>query len=204
MTAALDAIEREYKPEKSPLVSVVGHCLGAAILAQAIAGEAKELKDRISRIVLLALGLFYEGPLDTRLKSEDYTLERLLHDPENLVIDPRRRESDSPVEWPKEFEALYENWPAGLHPHPGPQQSDVKELCNRLCYMYGAVYREANLAPEFHDRTTIVRFKRGVRKPAKGSTIVGEHATAIVHSMHKALTQNRVHHFHQLVERLPC
>jgi cholesterol oxidase len=124
-------------------VAAVAHCMGAGILAQAIAaGHVEGLSD----VVLLTLGLFYEPPLDSRLKTQDHLLERHLDPGQHVLgVDPRKGSS-----WPPQLEALYENWPDSLRPHPRGNLSEVEELCDRLSFMYGTPYYEHNLVPEIH------------------------------------------------------
>jgi len=125
-----------------PCTRAVGHCMGAATLAQAIAaGHVPGLR----HVVLLTIGLFYEPAWDGRLKTQDHALERAcIEEPDLLVVDPRpgRR-------WPRELEEIYRNWPDALRPHAG-ERTEVEEMCNRLGFMYGPIYREENLFPELH------------------------------------------------------
>jgi poly(3-hydroxyalkanoate) synthetase len=73
--AALSEIRDRTKCER---IAAVGHCMGAATLAQAIAaGHVGPDKGGLTHVVLLTLGLFYEPAWDSRVKSGDYVLERL-------------------------------------------------------------------------------------------------------------------------------
>jgi cholesterol oxidase len=143
--AALDLIGHETGGRP---ISAVGHCMGAAVLAQAIA--AGHAADRgLARVVLLTLGLFYEPTWDGRLKSQDYVLERLerLSDGRLVTVDPRPGRRGG---WHPELHEIYGNWPASLRPHRGMNISPMERMCNRVSFMYGAPYLERNLEPEFH------------------------------------------------------
>jgi pimeloyl-ACP methyl ester carboxylesterase len=118
-------------------IAVMGHCMGAAILAESIA--LGHLKDAgIDRVVLSALGLFYETAIDSRLKSEDRILERLAGASKPVgLIDPR---VDVDPEDKDKF-PFHE-------PKPQPQ---VNEMCNRLRFMYGMPYLHGRLKREIHE-----------------------------------------------------
>lgn len=143
LPAAFEHIRRQ-RPE-APIVAV-GHCMGAGVLAQAIAsGRVTRERHGLTHAVLLTLGLFYEPPLDSRLKVQDHLLERLLERREGVVaIDPREKA------FPEQLERLYESWPDGLRPHPVRDDSAVHRLCDRIAFMYGTPYLERNLVPEIH------------------------------------------------------
>lgn len=138
------ALARIQHITKKPVVGVVGHCMGAAILAQAVAGGYIR-GTGVEHIVLLALGLFYEPAWDGRLKGQDYALDRAWAATLESVIDPRPG-----GRWPAEIEEIYANWPSSLRPHPSPG-SEAEELCNRISFMYGPPYREAQLGSEVHE-----------------------------------------------------
>ncbi len=50
--------------------------MGSAVVAEAVALGHVDAAN-VDRIVLIALGLFYEAPVDSRLKSEERILEHL-------------------------------------------------------------------------------------------------------------------------------
>jgi hypothetical protein len=158
-------------------IRAVGHCLGAGTLAQAIDGEhVKGLG--LTHVVLLTLGLFYEPPFDSRLKTQDYVLERLMRETNRpFAIDPRA----GGLPWAEELEGLYENWPHTLRPHQEADPSPVHEMCDRVSFMYGTPYFERNLKQEIHHSDTwTIRFDsgKGSNQPSEGSTITGEHSQA--------------------------
>jgi pimeloyl-ACP methyl ester carboxylesterase len=129
-------------------IALVGHCMGAAVIAEAIArGSAQG----IERIVLLALGLFYEAAIDSRVKSEERILERLALDVQNIpCIDPRVKSDRTLLTpWPADLDKLYEAWPGGLRAHP-EDVSPMQDMCNRISFMYGMPYRHDNLAVGIH------------------------------------------------------
>jgi hypothetical protein len=139
------AFEFILEQGRKPPLAAVGHCMGAGILAQAIAsGSVSPDRHGLTHVVLLTLGLFYEPPLDSRLKAQDHLLERLL--------DRRRDVAEvSPHEaFPEQLEQLYERWPDALRPHPGVARAPIEQLCDRLAFMYGTPYLERNLVAEIH------------------------------------------------------
>jgi hypothetical protein len=138
------ALERIGERRSSPWIGAVGHCMGAAALAQAIAAGDLE-RTRLKSVVLLTLGLFYALPPDSRLKTQDYLLERYLARREVVRIDPARLD-----DWPRELHTVYDNWPSVLRPHTAEACSHAESLCNQLSFMYGVPYYERNLVPEIH------------------------------------------------------
>jgi pimeloyl-ACP methyl ester carboxylesterase len=97
-------------------IAAIGHCMGAAVIAEAVAlGHTRE----IDRIVLLSLGLFYEAPIDSRLKSEERILERLSQDVADVpCIDPRLKDDGTLRHpWPADLDRLYDAWPPALRAH---------------------------------------------------------------------------------------
>lgn len=162
--AALQEIKKAI--ENSPTieyqaVSAIGFCMGAAVLAQAIAQGRIKKKDKVSHIVLMTIGLFYEAPYDGRLKTEDHILERLLdRKPEIQFVDPRCHEGTNDLvhDWADEFEDLYKAWPGRLRPHShavtsrGRSPQHILEQCNRVSFMFGEPYFEPLLVDEVHRR----------------------------------------------------
>jgi cholesterol oxidase len=153
--AALRTIEASTR---RACTRAVGHCMGAASLAQAIAsGQAPGLE----HVVLLTIGLFYEPAWDGRLKTQDHALERVrLEEPDLLTVDPRPGKR-----WPRELEEIYGNWPDALRPHPGGDRSETDEVCNRLSFMYGPIYLEENLFPELHEQRLLLEQFGGIPLP---------------------------------------
>lgn len=160
--AAIDEIRRQGA--EFP-IAALGHCMGGGILAEAVALDHVTAKD-VDRIVLMALGLFYETPIDGRLKCEDRLLERLKHTtpPKKgrvLTIDPRV-DSTKGDSWPEELQKFYESWPSALKFHverkrdPGKEPPDpVNCMCNRLSFMYGMPYHHDNLVDAIHGTDSI-------------------------------------------------
>jgi pimeloyl-ACP methyl ester carboxylesterase len=158
------AVEFIKETTRQQHVAAVGFCMGSAILAEAVAlGHVNKIG--LDCIVLMALGLFYETPIDGRLKSEDRVLERLVASQGAtqtpvLFVDPRVAQSQSNLKtpWPTELDAMYQNWPGGLKSHtddhderPTPVKwNPAKHMCNRLSFMYGMPYHHGNLVPEIH------------------------------------------------------
>jgi len=151
-------------------IHVVAHCLGAAVLAQMIAAGDPSVSDRLGRIVLLTIGLFYEPPLDGKIKGQFNVLDRLWNEGSVTLIDPRKPEREN--RWPLALRRVYEGIGSVLRPHP---QADVEPLCshalcNRVSFMYGAPFRHSNLVGEIHGWST-VRFQKGEAQPGPGERL---------------------------------
>jgi hypothetical protein len=145
-------------------VDVVGFCMGSAVLAESIA-RGHITDQEVECIVLMTLGLFYEAPIDGRLKCEDRVLERLQQanlsgDDPVLSIDPRVEPGKDHIRlrspWHQELDRLYASWPNTLKSHPEPNDSErkpddaVNHMCNRLSFMYGMPYHHSNLVNAIH------------------------------------------------------
>jgi cholesterol oxidase len=132
-------------------IGLVGHCMGSAVIAEAVA--CGSIKGETDRIVLLALGLFYEAAIDSRFKSEERILERLILNIQQVpCIDPRLKSAAQLLNpWPDDLGELYEAWPKGLRAHEPDDDPLVLAMCNRLTFMYGMPYRHENLAEGIHD-----------------------------------------------------
>lgn len=173
---AIEWIRSATGRQPGDALGIVGHCMGAAVVAQAIAQGSVDPEKTPLRVALLSIGLFYDVPADSRLRSQDHVLERLLAgEAPPLEIDPRRGET-----WPTELRDLYSNLvPAGAHrPAPGRALSAAGELCNRLGFLYGRPYLEANLFPTLHDEGFEIDFERGRLRPSRGDLVRGRSSRA--------------------------
>jgi cholesterol oxidase len=151
-------------------VSALGFCMGAAVLAEAVALGHVTAAD-LDCLVLMTLGLFYETPVDGRLKGEDRILEKLKNQPfppkePFLFIDPRVAETKTKLKtpWPTMLDELYEHWPSALKSHEepaalsGPEATPldpVYHMCNRVSFMYGMPYHHGNLVNEIHGTASV-------------------------------------------------
>jgi pimeloyl-ACP methyl ester carboxylesterase len=149
-------------------VDVIGFCMGSAITAEAVAlghvnkapqGAVGSTATDVERIVLMTLGLFYETPVDGKLKSADRVLERIACErPETgrcLFVDPRVAGSQEQLRtpWPTTLDQMYEKWPPPLKAHEevvAPPLDPVVHMCNRLSFMYGNIYHHDNLVDKIH------------------------------------------------------
>ncbi|MDH3726739.1 MAG: alpha/beta hydrolase [Myxococcales bacterium] len=165
----MEARDHEDFPKKHK-IHIVAHCLGAAVLAQMIAAGDTSFSDRLGRIVLLTIGLFYEPPLDGKLKGQLSVLDRLWTEGDVHVIDPGKPEI--PSRWPPGLRSIYNGIGPGLRPHPGadaePKCSHA--LCNRVSFMYGTPFRHPNLVDEIHG-VWRVKFSKGRAKPRVGERL---------------------------------
>jgi len=151
-------------------IDIVAHCLGAAALAQLIASGGSEWSERIGRVVLLTIGLFFESPLDGKLKGQFSVLDRLWANGDVRLIDPREPSNES--KWPRDLRRIYEGIGHGLRPHPGAdaEPSCSHALCNRVSFMYGTPFRHPNLVDEIHG-VWRVKFSKGRAEPRVGERL---------------------------------
>jgi pimeloyl-ACP methyl ester carboxylesterase len=173
---ALEFIAKSRGEKRDGLsIGVVGHCMGGGILAQALASESlKPDQDdyRVTRVVLLALGLFYEPALEGELKAQAHVLADLQRGSEPVLeVDPRKCLD----EWPESLREFYRN--LGREPHAG-RASPADEICNRLTFMYGAPYAERRLVPETHRDVCKLRFRCGAYRPEPGDPLRAESSDA--------------------------
>jgi hypothetical protein len=161
-------------------IGAIGHCLGAGVLAQAIAsGYVAGRKPALTNVVLMTLGLHYiPGSFWDKLKAKSNPLEDVwARNPELVSIDPGATK-DEP--WPDELEAIYQGRipPHSQLPHDINNESGVNERCNRLSFMYGRPYDEEKLAYEIHHDTWTVAFEEGKGRPQTGWIIEGTRSGA--------------------------
>lgn len=148
-------------------IGAIGFCMGAGTLAQGIAhGVVSRTDHGLTHVVLMTLGLFYQTPVDSRLKAQEHLLERLVSPDRQshgalVSVDPRvdmaaSRKALSPEAWPDALHTLYLAWPGRMKPHSDKEvkkaleNPHVLEMCNRLNFMYGMPYVEKNLVQEIH------------------------------------------------------
>jgi pimeloyl-ACP methyl ester carboxylesterase len=160
--------DREDRTEPHK-IHVVAHCLGAAVLAQAIASGDVSPK-RIGRVVLLTIGLFYEAPLDGKMKSQFNVLQRLWKAGSVSLVDPRF--PGLVGEWPSDLHDIYQGIGPGLRPHPEGDEDPIcsHSLCNRVSFMYGVPFRHSDLVEEIHGVST-VKFTDGEAEPRRGERL---------------------------------
>ena len=135
--------------------SPLGHCMGSAVVAEAVA-LGHVAAEEVDRIVLMTLGLFYEAPIDSRLKS------RGAH--------PRAPAAQGAVESYRSTHRQGWHWEVAGRLASGLEESvrrvarrsavarrklqtttvDVNCMCNRLSFMYGMPYHHHNLSEIIH------------------------------------------------------
>ena len=149
------AIATVREATKTERIAALGFCMGGAILAEAVATASITAAD-VDCLVLMTMGLFYETPIDGRLKVEDRVLEHLgqLEGKERvLTVDPRVSQKAA---WNAELEDMYQRWPAALKKHAPPDPTigkgldPVDDMCNRLSFIYGTPYHHPNLPDDIH------------------------------------------------------
>ncbi len=163
------ATVRDQEDGHRQRIHVIAHCLGAGVLAQAVAwGTAPT--NRLGRVVLLTLGLFYESPLDGKMKSRFHVLDRLWESGEVMAIDPRDPENKD--KWPRDLRDAYAQFGTSWRPHPlgDDQPNSAHALCNRVSFMYGTPYHHPQLFRQIHG-VRYVHFVRGKFEPCPGERL---------------------------------
>jgi pimeloyl-ACP methyl ester carboxylesterase len=177
--AALNVIARERKGEIKD-IGAVGFCMGGAILAQALLENTVGVSDRLSHVVLISLGLFYSMSLYGRLKAESRLLERVVSEqPKLRFLDPTiSQDRKLRADWPDFVERLYELWwhpyePSRMDTERVPERDRyVLDMFNRISFMLGEPYLEANLVPEIHDTTLTLDIKDSRSGPLPTGVLV--------------------------------
>jgi pimeloyl-ACP methyl ester carboxylesterase len=138
-------------------IAVVGHCIGGALVAQAIA--TRKAADRIGNIVLTTLGLFFNTSIDDCVKGNErfldeiwWTLNQQDRNSREFFISPWVADEKYRHPWPKQLEDAYTLWKKTPLPHDCDN-----EFCHRACFMFGMPYRSADMT-RIHDEC----FPRGL------------------------------------------
>jgi pimeloyl-ACP methyl ester carboxylesterase len=123
---ALDIITREGRDDAP---AIVGHCIGAAIIATALARQklTKGAQPYPAPIILSTIGLFYRGSVDSWLRANEH-LDETQFPSWRLAFE----ESDV---WPAEYKRFYDVWNQSPYPHCD------NLFCRRISSLFGAPYR---------------------------------------------------------------
>jgi hypothetical protein len=108
-------------------ISIVGHCVGGALVSAAIAAGICHS----SRVVLTALGLFHRVGLEGWLKGNDTVLDDIYRTSPETVIS-----ASAEPPWPAPFEDRYKLWLATRLGH-----GCKNTFCDRASFMYGMPFR---------------------------------------------------------------
>lgn len=138
LVGALNHISRQTGYDER--IPVVAHCIGGALVAQAIAtGRAA---DQVGSIVLTTLGLFFNSGIDDWVKGNERFLEEVWwtlkqnDDRRKFFISPWVAREKYHHPWPKQLEDAYQLWRLTPLPH-----NCKNEFCHRACFMFGMPYR---------------------------------------------------------------
>jgi len=127
-------------------IAILGHCVGSAVAALAIARGALEgcarggASSRPSAI-LSTIGLFYRGAVDTWLRANERLDESIAGTPlpEPWYIDFAVEIGERPA-WPEFYEKFYGLWTKTPYPHC------ELSFCRRISSIIGAPYRPDDIA----------------------------------------------------------
>ncbi len=121
-------------------VRIVGHCIGGALVAQAVAQGRCGSK----HIVLSTLGLFFKVGVEGWLKGNDSVLDTALSTHPQAIISAGAATEPS-LAWPPELEERFRIWrELGMHHGCG------NPFCERVAFMYGMPFRVDDM-PDLHD-----------------------------------------------------
>ncbi|MBI5609835.1 MAG: hypothetical protein HY902_13265, partial [Deltaproteobacteria bacterium] len=139
--AALDVLKVAYRDVGMPPVSLIGHCMGANTMLQALmTGAISREAHHIERAVLSSIGLHFHVPTVTQLKVDARVAELM----EDAGLGYLTARADHPG-----HRMLHALWSAGLGlVHPECDNT----ACHRMNFMYGSPFRHENLAHETHER----------------------------------------------------
>jgi pimeloyl-ACP methyl ester carboxylesterase len=156
LKTALDQVEQETKVHRKD-IRVVGHCIGGALVAQAIADDVNN-ECPCEHVVLSALGLFFKVGVEGWFKGNDFVLEDELADAvgrdelgptysiSGRIISANVAHEPKKYAWPAKLEERYGFWlDSGLHHGCG------NRFCERISFMYGMPFRLDDMK-YLHDR----------------------------------------------------
>lgn len=140
----------------SPTISLVGHCVGGALVAQAMAAgllaSAPE-EFRLGPVVFSTLALFYRVGLEGWVKGNEFLLEELsvaldtFTDHDHPVITPVLEPGQK---WPTLLEASFDTWRTTLFA-PNGWGGKAPQFVERLAFMYGMPFHMKRLDPSLDE-----------------------------------------------------
>lgn len=148
------AVKFVFEQSKSMAPRLVGHCIGAALIAAAIARGALAFHRDDQRaaliqqhVVLSTIGLFYRGSVDTWLRAQ----ERL----DLNTFQTWRLGFDEPTDWPEDYERVFKLWESTPYPHC------KIPFCRRISTLFGAPYRPNDIG-DIHGSNGMLEEQFGV------------------------------------------
>ena len=141
-------------------ISIVGHCMGGAIVTQAIAQGVLPATE-VENVVITALGLFYRAAIDNILKAEDGVLEELLFDRHQDLLHPTKPWTTTVCQ--HDPEDVDDGWdPLLQRPYDIWKQTPLRhdctvKICPRISYMFGMPYIPDSI-PAIHATSLHLQF----------------------------------------------
>jgi hypothetical protein len=143
LPAAVEHI-RLSSEDRAGSIALLGHCVGSAVAALAIArgdleqcsGDGARAGDR-PKAILSTIGLFYRGAVDTWLRANERIDESTPDEfePDPWYIDFAVDAGGEHAEWPEFYENFYGLWTKTPYPHC------QLSFCRRISSIIGAPYR---------------------------------------------------------------
>lgn len=168
LVRALDAIGVWTRAERGltspPPIGIVAHCVGGAVVAQALAAgllTKPEAKFRLGPCVLTTLALFYRVGVEGWLKGNEFLLEELstahhtFADPEHPVITPVLPPDTT---WPGVLENAFQTWRRTPFAPNGWGGTPASEFVERIAFMYGMPYHTKRLSSTLPPNALMLQF----------------------------------------------
>lgn len=168
LVSSLDAIgewtQRERRLDRRPTIAVMAHCVGGAVVAQALAAGLLTRPDarfHLGAVVLSTLALFYRVGLEGWLKGNEFLLEELttahqtFADPEHPVINPI---SSADNRWPDVLENAFQTWRRTPFAPNGWGGATTSDFVERIAFMYGMPYHSKRLSTTLPASAQMLQF----------------------------------------------
>jgi hypothetical protein len=168
LVRSLEAIGTWTRAERNstvpPTIGVMAHCVGGAVLAQALAAgllTQAEATFRLGPCVLSTLALFYRVGVEGWLKGNEFLLEELttahhtFADPEHPVITPILPQDGK---WPDVLENAFQTWRRTPFAPNGWGGTPASEFVERIAFMYGMPYHTKRLSKTLASNALMLQF----------------------------------------------
>jgi hypothetical protein len=157
-------IRMERAHDGAPTIGVMAHCVGGAVVAQALATgllTRPDAKFRLGPCVLTTLALFYRVGVEGWLKGNEFLLEELttahqtFADPEHPVITPILPPDTT---WPDVLESAFQTWRQTPFAPNGWGGTPASEFVERIAFMYGMPYHTKRLSKTLSPNALMLQF----------------------------------------------
>ena len=144
----LPAAVRLVRRKTGQAPRILGHCIGAAVSAAAIARGTLSHDDIDRHIVLATIGLFFQGGVDTWLRAQERLDTKISDKCWNLSF-------HSEPSWDPDYESVFSTWQRTPYPHC------QIPFCRRISALFGAPYRPNEIG-YIHDDEAVLSGQFGM------------------------------------------